>query len=213
MLRKANLAGPGGSVEFQFNPETIGFGRTVEFKDDSTAGRQYIKTDNIELSLKMQLDDMTNPLGSIATSVAKLLSWTTGKKKSPPKALIFSWGVLQVGTGSPNFECHLKSLKISYTLFTPAGKPVQATVDVTLLGIPPKEPGLNPTSGGMTPIRRRTVRSGDHLPVLAHDEYGATSTWRTIADRNAVDNPFRPRPGAEMLFPTRLEMGGRRGGK
>ena len=91
-------------------------------------------------------------------------------------------------------------------MFTGAGLPIRATVGITLLGLAPTQPGTNPTSGGMQPVRSHTVRTGDHLPVLSHSEYGTTSNWREVASRNRVDNPFRPVVGRELLFPARLEL-------
>ena len=210
MLQKASITDDKGDrVEFQFNPEKVSFTRTVKFPDKSEANdRQYVGTDPIELQLTMELDEVGSRAPTLADRVKTMLKWTTPVQGSDPKQphlLTFTWGQLKIGT-EDSFQCHCKAVKVEYTLFTPAGIPVRGTVTITLLGLPPKEDGTNPTSGGMQPVRSRQIGPGDHLPVLTHREYGDTSSWREVARRNRIDNPFRPRLGTEVLFPARLDL-------
>ncbi len=207
MFQRATLKGPGGSVvEFQFNPETISFTQAAEFKEQSNiAGskRQFVGTKPVELSLKMLLDEVTSRGPSVADRVAQLLAWTTAPAEQDPPhpdELSFSWGQLKIA-GASTFRCHCKSVAVEYTLFTPKGVPVRATATVALAAIPPKKPGQNPTSGGLRPVRSRVLGRGDNLSAMAFAEYGDVKKWRTLANLNGVDNPFRPPIGREIILP------------
>lgn len=214
MLEKAKLMdAAGGTVDFQFNPETISFTQTAEFKEQSNISgpkRQFIGTKPVELSLKMLLDEVTAKGMSVADRVSLLLSWTTAADDSDPPhphELKFSWGQLKIA-GLNAFRCHCKSVAVEYTLFTQKGVPVRANVTVKLAAIPPKKPGQNPTSGGVRPVRSRVMGRGDNLAALAFDEYGDPGRWRTVAALNNIDNPFRPPIGTEVILPIGYEIGG-----
>ena len=212
MLQKAKLKGPDGIVEFQFNPETISFTQSAEFKEQSNiAGskRQFVGTKPVELTLKMLLDEVTSKGDSVADRVARLLGWTTpadGEDPPHPHDLEFSWGQLKIA-GSKTFRCHCKSVAVEYSLFTPKGVPVRATATVALAGIPPTKQGQNPTSGGVRPVRSRVLARGDNLAAVAFAEYGDTTRWRSLAELNNIDNPFRPPLGREIILPVGNGMG------
>ncbi|MEM7338668.1 MAG: LysM peptidoglycan-binding domain-containing protein [Actinomycetota bacterium] len=216
MLQKAKIVGADGkTVEFQFNPETISFTQAAEFKEQSNiAGskRQFVGTKPVELTLKMLLDEVTASGASVADRIADLLAWTTpadGEDPPHPHELKFSWGQLKVA-GSSTFKCHCKSVAVEYTLFTPGGVPVRATATVVLAGIPPKKKGQNPTSGGVRPVRSHIVAQGDNLAAVAFAQYGQASAWRSLAELNNIDNPFRPPVGREIILPIGNELEVRR---
>ncbi len=206
MLQKAKLRGPRGTVEFQFNPETLSFKQSAEFKEQSNisgAKRQYVGSKPIELTLKMLLDEVTARGPSVADRVGLLVGWTTpvGDEDPPhPDELTFSWGELKIGS-SKTFKCHCRSVAVEYSLFTPGGVPVRATATVQLAGLPTKKRGQNPTSGGVRPVRSQLLARGDNLARVAHAQYGDTARWRSLADLNGIDNPFRPPVGREIILP------------
>jgi nucleoid-associated protein YgaU len=45
----------------------------------------------------------------------------------------------------------------------------------------------------------RTIKAGDHLPVIAAEVYGDPRLWRSIAEANDIDDPIR--------FPTPQDVG------
>lgn len=212
MFAKARIEGANGQVDFQFNPETLSFKQTASFSEKSNiAGskRQFVGSQPVELTLKMLLDEATSKGRSVADRIALLLSWTTpADEKDPPHPheLTFSWGELKVA-GSKTFRCHCKSVAVEYSLFTPSGVPVRATATVVLAGIPPDKPGQNPTSGGIRPVRSHTIANGDDLALIAFREYGSVRRWRTIADLNGIDNPFRLPVGHRLILPVNHASG------
>jgi hypothetical protein len=201
------------TVEFQFNPETIGFTKAAEWKEDATQSnadapvRQFIGTKPLELNLKMVLDDATSTGSTVAQRVNQLLAWTNPvPNSSPPRPhnLRFEWGQLQIGLNK-FFQCHCQSVAVEYLLFTTEGTPTRATATVKLVGLPTKVAGQNPTSGALRPLRSETLLPGDDLAVLSHRQYGSTRHWRALAELNGIDNPFRPPIGRELVLP--LEVG------
>jgi len=214
MLDKAKIAGGGGEVRFQFNPETLSFTKKVNFEESKTqsAGdapvRQFIGTDPIVLSLKMILDDTVGEGPTVADRVNQLLAWTNPADDSDPPhphELNFEWGQLRIGTEG-RFPCHLESVQVDYTLFTDAGVPIRANAVVFLKGLPTKKYKQNPTSGGLHAKRSRRLRRGDDLAVIAHQEYGTGAVWRVLAAVNGIDNPFRLPVGRELVLPDRAEI-------
>lgn len=222
MLQRAQITdGRGGSVEFQFNPETLSFTKRVKFKEEPTRAskdapiRQYIGTEPTVLSLKMVLDDTvgqgwtTFGMGaSVPDRINQLLAWTNpADEKDPPepRKLTFHWGQLKIGTEG-RFACHCESVQVEYTLFTDGGVPIRASATVTLKGLPTRQYGQNPTSGGVHPRRSRRIERGDDLAVIAHQEYGRQSAWRVLAELNGIDNPFRLPVGQEIVLPDRNEL-------
>lgn len=214
-MAKAKLSdNHGNSVEFQFNPETISFTKAADWRGTPSRSsseapvRQFVSTKPLELSLKMVLDDATSTGASVAERVNQLLAWTnpaTDTNPPEPHALEFRWGDLQFGS-TRIFGCSCDSVAVEYTLFTSEGRPSRANATVKLVGLAPEAPGQNPTSGALRPMRSQALLPGDDLAVLAHRNYGDTRHWRTVAELNGIDNPFRLPVGRELVLPMRLEL-------
>ena len=61
-------------------------------------------------------------------------------------------------------------------------------------------PALNPTS--RTDARKtRIVNSQQRLDQIAFEEYGDARYWRTLAEANNIDDPFRLQDGQLMAIP------------
>jgi hypothetical protein len=214
-MQKAKLKdAAGASVDFQFNPDTISFTKSAEWKEDTSQSnadapiRQFIGTKPLELSLKMILDDATSTGPSVAERINLLLSWTNpveGTGTPRPHDLQFEWGELKLGLNT-FFQCHCQSVAVEYTLFTTEGMPTRANATVKLVGLPTKKLGTNPTSGAIQPLRSQALLPGDDLAVLAHRHYGSTKRWRALAEINGIDNPFRLPVGRELVLPLRLDV-------
>jgi hypothetical protein len=116
---------------------------------------------------------------------------------APPR-IRFIWGV------GLWFRGIVDSIQQKFTLFTPAGIPVRATLTLSIKEYKTLEEQLkelNLQSADHT--KRRVVRRGDMLDRIAFEEYGDARKWRLIADRNAdlVPDPRRLTPGIELEIP------------
>ena len=144
----------------------------------------------------------------VAQKVATLLNWVkptdeSVDKKSPrPPILTFEWGSNSALTG---FRGYLKSVTAKYLLFDLKGNPTRATATVTLEEAPVPAPKTNPTSGGPAGRRIHVVRDGDSLQSIAYAEFEDPSYWRSIAEYNGLDDPFRVRAGTALRIPNPIE--------
>lgn len=116
---------------------------------------------------------------------------------APPR-IRFIWGV------GLSFRGIVDNIQQKFTLFTPAGIPVRATLTLSIKEYKTLEEQLkelNLQSADHT--KRRVVRRGDTLDRIAFEEYGDPAKWRPIADANAdlVPDPRRLTPGIEIAIP------------
>ena len=49
--------------------------------------------------------------------------------------------------------------------------------------------------------KRRTVKQGETLALIAHEEYDDPGEWRRIADANGINDPKDVRPGMVLTLP------------
>ena len=111
-----------------------------------------------------------------------------------PPILMFVWGTF-------TFTCVLARATKKFTLFSPEGIPLRATLNVTFneykTEISMKERPLE--SSDRTKLY--TIKEGDSLWAIAAEEYGDPSFWRVIADHNHIENPRLPKVGQEIALP------------
>jgi nucleoid-associated protein YgaU len=129
-------------------------------------------------------------------SCCRPLKATLGKGKVPsPPFVLFSWGHITL-------HAFVKQVSVKYTLFKPDGTPIRATASLTLQEIPQNVARQNPTSGGLSPMRTRTVVAGDSLASISFAEYGDPRLWRALAEINRIDDPMRLPTGTRLMVPT-----------
>ncbi len=126
----------------------------------------------------------------------------TKKNTGRPPHVTFVWGNVLTFKAVPD------SLSIQYTLFHPDGRPIRATVKLSLIQVSKAEDGSsaageqkqNPTTRGDI-LRSHVITDGDSLPSIAFSAYGDPTKWRTIADANDIDDPLRLRSGTTLSIP------------
>ena len=210
---KGMTAGTGGDrVTFQFNPKELSVEKSANWHIQNTPGSaeapppQYLGANPSSMSLEMFLDASDEAGGDVSTTVEKLLDACvpTDKSKSQsrpaPKALIFGWDKV-------HFVGYAEKITAKYTRFSADGKPIRATVTISMKELPKDHAGQNPTSGALSATASRQVLAGDSLAGIAYQEYGTASMWRAIADANGIDDPLRVRPGTHLLIPSITEAG------
>ena len=120
------------------------------------------------------------------------------KTHAPPR-IQFRWG--QRGR---SFKAVVESIQQKFTLFTPLGVPVRASLTVSFKEYKTLEEQLkelNLQSSDHTKVH--IVTKGETLPVIAFREYGDATAWRLIADENADVLPDLRRltPGVALSIP------------
>jgi len=100
------------------------------------------------------------------------------------------------------FRCVMEQIKQKFTLFSPDGVPLRATLTVSLREYKTLEDQLrqlNLSSPDRT--HAHVVAQGDALASIAERYYHRPNDWRAIADENSVYDPRRLKPGIVLRVP------------
>ena len=113
--------------------------------------------------------------------------------------------VVDFATGNQRrngFKCIVESVKQKFTLFSPKGVPLRATLTVTLREYKTLEEQLAHLNL-MSPDRTQShvLQSGDTLSSLSARFYQNASDWRFIADENQIEDPRRLTVGTFLTIP------------
>ncbi len=196
-------------IEVQFNPTEYTLSKGAQIAEIAIPGidspiLQFIRGQNEKLTLDLFFDTARSgkKMGAGAQDVRQKTYWVYQLVKIQPKThapprIRFIWGGL-------SFKAIVESVQQKFTLFSPEGIPLRATLSVTFreyktLGEQLEE--LNLQSSDHSKLR--VVRRGDTLSRIAGEEYGDPAAWRHIADANprAAADPRRLVPGTELLIP------------
>jgi contractile injection system tube protein len=211
---------PGGKkIDVQFNPESmkVTFANQVAEpkggdQKAGTAGRQFVGAGTTKLALTLWFDvtAMTEkPVDDVRRLTADIIHFMTpAKADSDPKKLAppgarFSWG-------SFLFDGMVEGLEESLEFFSPAGKPLRASVSLTMsqqkilvskfegTGQVPSRPGQRP----FTPAPQ-----GSSLQQMS-GAAGKDGDWQGIAAANNIEDPLRMSPGALIDLDLSVGIGG-----
>ncbi len=141
-------------------------------------------------------EGVENQLRPITDKVKKLemAAHVAGEQHKPP-LVVFSWGNL-------NFRGIISDLSVEYTMFSMEGKPIRATVQMTMAE--GKDPVLSAKESPFeSPDRTksRVVVEGMSLWSIAWEEYDDCEKWRIIARANNIMNPMDIYPGQVIRIP------------
>jgi hypothetical protein len=112
-----------------------------------------------------------------------------------PNYVKLAWGTLL-------FKGRLKTLNIDYSLFSPDGTPLRATVSAGFVGFHDNtdaRAAQNLSSPDLT--HAIMVGAGETLPLLCHRVYGDSRYYLAVAARNNLDDFRGLAPGTLLLFP------------
>jgi nucleoid-associated protein YgaU len=195
-------------IEVQFNPNQYQLEKAAQLAEIGIPGidsplLQFVRGQNERLTLELFFDTTDGGTGDSAQDVREQtkqiyqLVKMQPRTHAPPRVLV-SW------SPSLSFKAVVETVRQTFTLFSPSGVPLRATVNVTFREYKTLEDQLaelNLQSSDRT--RQRTIRGGDTLSDIAAEMYGVPTAWRHIADFNSsrlpsvIDLP----PGVTLLIP------------
>jgi hypothetical protein len=204
------------TIKAMINPTQYQVEKSVQLAEIGIPGLdspliQFVRGQSEKLTLELLFDTTHKGMGDDSavedvrkrTRPLQQLVKVQPRTHTPPRVRV-TWASL-------DFRAVVESVRQTFTLFTPGGVPVRATVAVTFreyrtLQDQLKE--LNLQSPDRT--RTRTVKLGDSLDGLAFEEYGDVAQWHVIADANAAVLPSlrRLRPGTVLRIPPLPEVRG-----
>ena len=197
------------TIEVQFNPTEYSLVKGAQIAEIAIPGidspvLQFIRGQNEKLTLDLYFDTTREggfDEGGIdvrdrTRSIYQLVK-IQPKTHALPR-IRFTWGQ------GLSFKAIAESVTQKFTLFSPLGVPLRATLSVTFREYKTLEEQLtelNLQSPDHTKIR--TVKRGDTLARIAAAEYGDPAMWRTIADANPdeLPDPLRLTPGTRLELP------------
>jgi len=128
-----------------------------------------------------------------------------------PPVVFFSWGPKFPGnrtyasTGSQlrfGFKCLVESVRQRYTLFSPLGVPLRATLSVSLKEYKTLSEQLNELNlQSPDHTQAHVVQQGETLAQIAAEAYNDPTQWRAIAIENAITDPLKLTPGIMLQIP------------
>ena len=208
-------------IPVQFYPTEVTFDKAAQIAEIAIPGLdspllQFVHGQNEKLSLDLFFDTTEDGMGGGATSVTVHTDKIYGLVKivpdrHAPPVCEFVW--LRDFPGSQispklgnqrrdSFKCVVESVKQKFTLFSPEGVPLRATLSVVLREYKTLEEQLglqNPNSPDRT--QGRILQRGETLSSVAARHYQKPGEWRRIADANQISDPRRTVPGTFLTLP------------
>lgn len=117
-----------------------------------------------------------------------------------PPAVEVSWGAAPPANSDFPFTGVLSNLVQRFTLFSSDGKPLRATLTVTLIEFLDPELDRRQTDPEFT---TRRIQRGDTLSSIAAETYRDPTLWRVIAEANQIDDPLHLVVGRTLAIPKR----------
>lgn len=210
-------------IEVSFNPTEFTLNKGVQIADINIPGLdapvlQFVRGQTETLTLDLFFDSTETGTGDLAQPVTLCtdafyqLIKIDPETHAPP-VCAFDWGGVIGFPGSwlddrwatqarYKFQCLVESVRQRFTLFSPLGYPLRATLTLTLREYRTLEQQIDDIRF-LSPDRTRTrvVQRGDTLNRLAADAYEDPRLWRVIADHNGIEDPLDLKPGTILEIP------------
>jgi nucleoid-associated protein YgaU len=218
-------------IPVQYNPTEFTLDKSAQIAEIPIPGldaplQQFVRGQAEKLTLDLFFDTTEQGMGDDAVSVTTRtdriyqlikIEPTRGEpptRHAPPICTLvwnaqFSGNAIggpsgdQVGNQKRNgFQCIVESVKQKFTLFSPKGVPLRATLTVTLREYKTLQEQLNHLGLSTPRTRSHVVQQGETLSSLAAQYYDRPGEWRSIAAANDVEDPRRMLVGAFLTIPS-----------
>jgi nucleoid-associated protein YgaU len=213
----------GSVVVVSFNPTEFTLTKGAQIAEMAIPGLdqpilQFVRGQTETMTLDLFFDSTDGGMGTSVTPVTQLtdqfyqLVKIDSNVHAPP-VVFFYWGPGFPGNRSypsisgssqqrHGFKCIVESIRQRFTLFSPLGVPLRATLSVSLkeyktLSEQMKE--LNLKSPDHT--KAHVVQRGETLAQISAQAYGDPTQWRAIAGENAITDPLNLKPGTMLQVP------------
>src|ERR1700682_633535 len=202
-LEKAKLMNvdKGTSQDVLFNPKEYSVQKSVQYAPHTSVGldlpeQQFISGNPAVLSVELFFDtyEAKKDVTKEHTDAIMKLALVDENKHRPP-LVRFCWGGFI-------FEGFVESLTMRYIMFLPNGKPCRATANLSIKEWKSAADQLkNKPRNSPDHTKRRTLKMGETLALIAHEEYDDPAEWRRIADANGITDPRDVKPGTVLTLP------------
>lgn len=189
------------SQDVLFNPKEYSVQKSVQWEPHKAPGldtpeQEFTSGNPAVLSVELFFDTYEGKKDVRVEHTDKImkLALVDADKHRPP-LVMFSWGGF-------TFKGVIETLTLRYTMFLPDGKPCRATANLSIKEAQTAKEQLqaNPRNSP-DHTKRRTVKMGETLALIAHEEYDDPAEWRRIADANGIFDPRDVKPGTVLTLP------------
>jgi len=201
----------GETIDCRFNPSEYTVDKSVNYGELKATGSgasivQFVDGNAETLSMELFFDttdeldgsDSTQQAVDVRTQYTELIDSllaVDGELHAPPVCR-FVWG------DGIDFTALVERAEKRFTKFLPTGVPIRARVSLQFTEYKTADYHKSEVSPESTDKTKRwTVAEGDTLWLIAAEEYGDTSHWRTIADHNEITDPRTLSAGETLELP------------
>lgn len=190
------------TLDVLFNPKEYSIQKSVQWEPHKAPGldlpeQQFTSGNPAILSVELFFDTYEKKSSDVKTEYTDKLFDLAAVDKSlhRPPLVVFKWG-------SQQFRGVIESLSVRYTMFHNNGKPCRAVANLSIKEAKTaKEQVEEKPRESPDHSKRRTLKHGETLALLAHEEYDDPAEWRRIADANGISDPRDVKPGTVLLLP------------
>jgi hypothetical protein len=210
-------------LEVQFNPSEFTLNKGIQIAEIPIPGLdqpllQFVRGQTETLTVDLFFDTTDGGMsGDVQPVTARTDKFYQLIKIDPqthaPPICWFAWGGahfpgshFESPWASQNREggmrCIVESVRQRFTVFSPGGVPLRATLTVTLreyYTVRQQVQRIGLRSADHT--QARVVQRGDTISSIAAQMYHDPSRWREIAAHNNIDDPLALRPGVILQVP------------
>jgi len=199
-------------IPVQFNPSEYTLTKGAQIAEIAIPGidapiLQFVRGQTQTLSMELFFDTTQMGMGEAPVLDVRTLTEPVfqlvkiqAKTHAPPRVR-FSWGL------GLSFRAIVDSIQQKFTLFNPVGIPLRATLTVSFKEYQTLEEQLQRLNlQSADHSKKRLIKRGETLALIAYQEYGDSTEWRRIFEepRNLqlIPDPRRLQPGLEIVIPS-----------
>ncbi len=195
---------PAGTYSVMFNPES--FTKTFEVEQKRRKGKGKSGHETEFFGMKPQqfsFDFIVDGTGAsgikvfVDSEIKKFIDtvYKYEGKIHRNKYLILNWG-------SEIFKCVVRKVDVNYTMFSPIGTPLRATIKAVFdENLSDNYRSLRDKTSSPDLTHRHVVKEGDRLPKLVYDIYGSLAPIVMVARHNNLTSIRNIKPETVILFP------------
>ena len=195
-----NLDKSGDDLTVLFNPKEFSIQKTVQWEPHKAPGldlpeQEFTSGNPRVLSVELFFDTYEEKK-SVHEHTDKLQNYAlVDPDKHRPPVVMFQWGQVK-------FKGVVETLNLRFTMFLNDGTACRAVATVNIKeSETAKEQLEKKPRNSPDHTKRRTVKMGETLALIAHEEYDDAAEWRRIADANGITDPKDVKPGTVLTLP------------
>ena len=183
-----------------FNPKEFSIQKTVQWEPHKAPGlnlpeQEFTSGNPRVLNVELFFDTYEEKK-SVHEYTDKLQNYAlVDPDKHQPPVVMFQWGKI-------SFTGVVETLNLRFTMFLTDGTACRAVASLTMKEwkTAQEQTTTNPNNSP-DHSKRRTVKTGETLALIAHEEYDDAGEWRRIADANGITDPKDVKPGTVLTLP------------